>query len=124
MFTQGEWREHTDENGDVWVLVGDARPGAMHAYHIGNLEDTCGECHGNADLMINAPKMYYAALKHIAEYANTCNTMTPAAGYRRIIKLAERAVSALDMPSEKSTWKLDLSLPEAAGGVAECIDRQ
>ena len=114
MFTQGEWREYTDEDGDHWVLAGKGTmPGDMHSYYIGDLEDACGECHGNANLMVNAPRLYNA-LKHIIEYANTCNTMTPAAGYRRIIKLAEHAIRALEMPSEEDTFKLDLSLPEAA----------
>ncbi len=90
-FTKGKWTEYTDENGDVWVLAGNVKPEEMHAYLIGNMEDTCGECHANAQLMVNAPK-YYAALKRIARYAALCQTCPTGAGYRRIAQLAQAAL--------------------------------
>jgi hypothetical protein len=61
-YTQGLWSEMTDENGDVWVLAGKEKPGGMHSYFIGNLEDTCSECHGNAELIMMAPVLNAALM--------------------------------------------------------------
>jgi hypothetical protein len=63
--TPGNWYEFIDKVGDVYVLAGDAKPGEHHAYYIGNMEDTCGECHANADLMAAGPDLLEACAAFI-----------------------------------------------------------
>lgn len=52
-YSPAPWALITTEDGDEKVLQGDA-----YEIFIGNLEDTCEICYGNAFLIEQAPLMY------------------------------------------------------------------
>lgn len=90
-YSKGQWTEVTTDDGDVWVLAGDAKPGELHSYLIGNLEDTCEECHANAQLIVTAPKLY-EALERIAQVDSVSEANL----------IAREALSALAAPATAS----------------------
>lgn len=54
--TPGPWKVEIDSDGSVLIMCSDG----AHRYYIGDMEDTCTECHANARLIAAAPDLLEA----------------------------------------------------------------
>ena len=54
--TPGPWAVDITDEGELWVRI------LQHDLFIGDLEDTCGECHANAQLIAAAPDLLAVAI--------------------------------------------------------------
>lgn len=62
-FTKGPWKAEINELGELWLIMSDG----SHKVYFGDMEETCGMCHANADLAAASPEMY-TALEAIGYY--------------------------------------------------------
>ena len=52
-----EWTTETDKEGNFFLVLDD-----NHRWIVGDLEDTCIDCHDYAEMAASAPRMYNALL--------------------------------------------------------------
>lgn len=51
--TPGPWEDIINDEGELWVVIDNGD----HDIFIGDMEDTCGECHANAQLIAASPDL-------------------------------------------------------------------
>jgi hypothetical protein len=86
--TPSPWKTKITDDGELWVIVGD-----HIEIYIGDLEETCGECHANARLMAIAPEMLKVC-KKLAEFS--CNKDCNSWKLADIIGAAEDVIGHLN----------------------------
>jgi hypothetical protein len=68
--SEERWKTVTTDDGDCYIVPPRTSPGDQHSYFVGNLEDTCGECHKQAEFVVKAcnnHKALVVALKNVRE---------------------------------------------------------
>ena len=55
--TISDWYTEIDNDGGFWLVLDE-----NHRWFVGDLEDTCIECHAYAEMSASAPRMYNALL--------------------------------------------------------------
>jgi hypothetical protein len=82
--TPGPWKDEITEEGELLV-----RMDKRHSVYIGDIEDTCRECHANARLVAAAPELLEALQAFVDYHATDYEDIPEMEQARRIIAKAK-----------------------------------